>query len=446
MKLFGTDGVRGIANRPPITPEICVRLAQAAGLEFKRGEYQHRVAIAKDTRLSGYLIEPALTSGFLSTGMNVILMGPLPTPAVAFLTRSLRADLGVMISASHNPYTDNGIKLFGPDGLKLSDEIQTRIEERFSHLPEDFPIGADLGSAMRLDDALGRYIEFVKSTFNCRQSLDSLKIVLDCANGAAYRAAPTILWELGTEVIPIAVEPDGLNINAQCGATYPNTMRAAVLEHEAHLGIALDGDADRTIMCDACGNILDGDAILAIIAKSWQEEGRLANACVALTEMSNMALDRYLNGMGINVIRTKVGDRYISSAMRKHHLNLGSEKSGHILFGDYGILGDGLVAALQVLTVMQHTGQSLADLAACYVPFPQCQENVHIQDRDIVHTAPIQQMIASCSARLGTRGRLLVRPSGTEPVLRLMVESEDATLIQSVMDEALCALKPYMHG
>ncbi|MDR0407293.1 MAG: phosphoglucosamine mutase [Holosporales bacterium] len=441
MKLFGTDGVRGMANRSPITPEVCVRLAKAAGLEFKRGEYQHRIIIGKDTRLSGYLIEPALTAGFLSVGMNVILMGPLPTPAVAFLTRSLRADLGIMISASHNPFIDNGIKFFSPDGLKLPNEIQLRIEERFQNLPEDLPTGANLGYAMRLDDALGRYIEFIKGTFNCSHPLDALKIVLDCANGAAYRAAPAILWELGAEVIPIAVKPDGININAQCGATYPETMQAAVLKHQAHLGIALDGDADRIMMCDAQGNILDGDKILAIIAGDWHNKGRLSNACIAVTEISNLALDRYLKDLGINVIRTKVGDRHISSVMQEQHLNLGGEKSGHILFSDYGgILGDGLIAALQVLSVMQDEKKSLTDLAACYTSFPQCSENLCIKNKEAINTTQIQEVLTSCTAHLEGRGRILVRFSGTEPLLRIMVESEDVPLMHQVMEKALSML------
>ncbi|MDR2412539.1 MAG: phosphoglucosamine mutase [Holosporales bacterium] len=441
MKLFGTDGVRGMANRPPITPEMCVRLAQSAGLEFKRGNPPHRVIIAKDTRLSGYLIEPALTAGFISAGMNVILMGPLPTPAVAFLVRSLRADLGVMISASHNPYGDNGIKFFDPEGLKLADAIQQRIEDRFHHFSEELPVGSHLGTALRLDDALGRYIEFVKGSFRCGRLLSTLKIVIDCANGASYKAAPTVLWELGAEVISLAISPNGCNINEQCGAIYPENMRAAVLEHKADLGIALDGDADRVILCDAKGNILDGDKILAIIARFWHIESRLQNAQIVVTEMSNMALDRYLSTCGIQVLRTQVGDRYIAAALQEHHLNLGGEKSGHILFGDYGILGDGLMAALQVLAVMQKEQKPLEALAACYTPFPQCTENVSCLNRAAFNSPSFQQKVAACSASLQGKGRLLVRFSGTEPLLRLMVESEDSTLMRHTMDTLLQAIK-----
>ncbi|MDR1267206.1 MAG: phosphoglucosamine mutase [Holosporales bacterium] len=440
MKLFGTDGVRGVANRPPITPEICVRLAKAVGLEFRRGNYPHRVVIAKDTRLSGYLIEPALTAGFISVGMNVILMGPLPTPAVAFLVKSLRADLGVMISASHNPYGDNGIKFFDCNGRKLQDAMQQQIEERFQTLPEDLPVGENLGSAMRLDDALGRYIEFVKGTFRCPYPLDSLKIVLDCAHGASYRAAPTVLWELGAEVISLSVRPNGVNINDRCGAVYPEKMQAAVLKHNADLGIALDGDADRAILCDAQGQILDGDKILAVIAQSWHAEGCLPKAQVVATETSNTALDKYMRTQGIEVLRTKIGDRYIAAAMQEHGLSLGGEKSGHILFGNYGILGDGLMAALQVLSVMKQARKTLAELASCYEPFPQRMENVPLRDPCILERPSVQKTLAECMASLGGKGRVLVRPSGTEPLLRIMVESEDPALVSQIMETLLQAL------
>eukprot|EP00752_Nemacystus_decipiens_P000545 g545.t1 len=382
-KYFGTDGIRGTANRWPITPEVALRLAMAAGAQFRRGDHRHRVVIGKDTRLSGYMLEPALTAGFISMGMDVMLLGPLPTPAVAMLTRSMRADLGVMISASHNPYQDNGIKLFGPDGYKLSDETEQAIEALMeSGIPAqgaDAPAAPEaLGRAKRLEDAPGRYIEFVKATFPAALRLDGLKIVVDCANGAAYRVAPVVFHELGAEVVPLAVQPDGANINRACGATAPQALCEQVAAHGADLGLALDGDADRLIVCDERGALVDGDQIMALIAASWAEAGRLKGPVVA-TVMSNLGLERFLSERGVALTRTKVGDRYVVEAMRDSGANLGGEQSGHLVLGDYGTTGDGLVAALQVLAVMVATGRPMSALGRQFEPVPQLLHNVRFE-------------------------------------------------------------------
>jgi phosphoglucosamine mutase len=380
-KLFGTDGIRGTANAEPITAETALRVALAAGAAFTRGDYIHRVVIGKDTRLSGYMLEPALTAGFISMGMDVLLTGPLPTPAVAMLTRTMRADIGVMISASHNPFEDNGIKLFGPDGYKLSDDVEAAIEARvaagngWSLVP-----GKRLGRARRIDDAPGRYIEFVKSTFPKGMSLDGLKIVVDCANGAAYKVAPTVLWELGAEVVPIGVDPDGTNINRDCGAVATANMQSAVVTHGADLGLALDGDADRLMVADGAGALLDGDQLMALVARAWAASGRLRGGGVVATVMSNLGLERYLGTLGLKLVRTPVGDRHVVERMRAGGFNVGGEQSGHIVLSDHGTTGDGLVAALQLLAVLVESGRPLAETGRLFQPLPQRLVNLRFKD------------------------------------------------------------------
>lgn len=442
-KLFGTDGIRGIANREPMTATTALALAAAAGGFFRRGVHRHRVVIGKDTRLSGYLLEPALTAGFISMGMDVILVGPLPTPAIAMLTPSLRADLGVMISASHNAFQDNGIKLFGPDGNKLSDEIELEIEARMQDgiAEEDLAGPRELGRAQRLDDAPGRYMEFAKATFPAELRLDGLKIAVDCANGAAYRAAPTVLFELGADVVPVAVSPDGFNINRDCGATAPETLATAVVAHNAHVGIALDGDADRVRMVDETGHIVDGDQIMAMIARAWRSAGMLKGGGIVSTVMSNLGLERYLRGMGLDLIRTRVGDRYVVEHMGRHGFNVGGEQSGHIVLTDYNTTGDGLIAALQVLAELVRSGKPASEVMRLFEPAPQLLKNVRY--RDGAGTAPLEagavrQAIADGENRLGEGGRLVIRKSGTEPVIRVMAEGEDESLVAAVV-ESVCA-------
>jgi len=371
-KLFGTDGIRGTANLDPMTAETALKLGMAAGTHFTRGNHRHMVVIGKATRLSGYLLEPALTAGFIAVGMDVVLLGPLPTPAVAMLTRSLRADLGVMISASHNPYQDNGIKLFGPDGFKLSDEDEIEIEHKMFNGLDSYRVGSDhLGKAKRLDDAVGRYIEYAKSSFPRGLRLDGLKIVVDCANGAAYKVAPTVLWELGAEVVPVAVNPDGFNINKDCGSLHTEALRTQVVAHGAHLGIALDGDADRVVLCDEHGTIIDGDQVMGLIGASWKRSGLLRGNAVVATVMSNMGLEKFLAGQGIDLHRTGVGDRYVLERMRKDGFNVGGEQSGHIILSDHSTTGDGLVAALQVLAAIIDSGKAASEVLHLFDPFPQ---------------------------------------------------------------------------
>lgn len=437
-KLFGTDGIRGAANAEPMTAETMTRVAQAAAAVFQRGNHRHRVVIGKDTRLSGYLLEPALTTGFISMGMDVILLGPLPTPAVAMLTTSLRADLGVMISASHNPYPDNGVKFFGPDGYKLSDAIEAQIEalmatpERLKPVPS-----AELGRASRLDDALGRYVEWVKSTFPRGQSLDGLKIVVDCANGAAYRTAPTVLWELGAQVIPVAVAPDGKNINDRCGATAPQLMQESVVLHGADIGIALDGDADRLIVADEAGRKIDGDQLMALIAQDWAESGRLRGKAVVATVMSNLGLERFLAVRKIGLHRTPVGDRYVLEEMRRSDCNVGGEQSGHMLLSDYATSGDALIAALQVLAVIKRQGRPASAALNLFAPLPQVLHNVRVAPQ-VLDQPQVTAAIAAAEKMLNGHGRLLIRPSGTEPVVRVMAEGEDEALIRRLVEE-LCS-------
>lgn len=439
-KLFGTDGIRGRANMEPMTAQTALQVAMATASLFRRGNHRHRVVIGKDTRLSGYMLEPALTAGFIAQGMDVILLGPLPTPAVAMLTKSLRADLGVVISASHNPYEDNGIKLFGPDGFKLSDEMESQIEAKMSAGSFDLAPAAELGKASRLDDAIGRYVEFVKATFPTGLRLDGLKIVVDCANGAAYKVAPSILWELGAEVIPVAVQPDGRNINHLCGATYPRLMQEAVLLHQADIGIALDGDADRLIMADEKGQIIDGDQLIALIARSWQASGRLSTNQIIGTVMANLGFERYLQSLDLQLVRAPVGDRYVVEEMRSRGVNVGGEQSGHIVLSDYSTTGDALIAALQILAVLCERKQPASKVCRLFQAYPQILSNVKA-DGDVLLSPTIQAAVARAEDRLNGKGRLLVRKSGTEPLIRVMAEGEDETMVRSLVDELAATIK-----
>ena len=441
-KLFGTDGIRGRANEEPVTAETALALAKAAGVVFRRGDHRHLVVIGKDTRLSGYLLEPALTAGFIAVGMDVVLLGPLPTPAVSMLTRSLRADLGVVISASHNPYYDNGLKLFGPDGHKLSDDVEMDIEAKIADLPDDHLAHQDkLGHARRLDDALGRYIEYVKNTFPKGLRLDGLKIVVDCANGAAYKVAPLVLYELGAEVIPLAVKPDGMNINDGCGATRPDLMQQAVVAHNAHLGLALDGDADRLVMACEQGRLVDGDQLIALIAGSWLAAERLKGPGVVGTVMSNLGLEEYLAGLGVSLLRTPVGDRYVVERMRASGCNVGGEQSGHIVLSDYSTTGDGLVAALQVLAVLVEGKASASEITRVFEPCPQILENVRFDGMDALESVAVKKAIAAGEERFGESGRLVIRKSGTEPLIRVMGECRDEKLLREVVGDIVAAVE-----
>jgi phosphoglucosamine mutase len=442
--LFGTDGIRGTANTEPMTAATALKVGMAAGRQFIRGDHRHRVVIGKDTRLSGYMIEPALTAGFISVGMDVVLIGPMPTPAVAMLTRSLRADLGVMISASHNPYRDNGIKLFGPDGYKLSDDVEREIEARMQNGLADGLAPPDrLGRALRLNDADGRYIEFVKSTFPRGRRLAGLKIVLDCANGAAYKVAPTVLWELEAEVISIGVKPDGFNINLNCGSTHPDTMRAAVVTHNADLGIALDGDADRVVIADEHGRLIDGDQLMAMVAERWHAEGRLDGGGVVATVMSNLGLERHLGKLGLRLDRTQVGDRYVVEQMRKSGCNVGGEQSGHIILNDFGTTGDGLIAALQALALIVDDGRPVSQVAQRFDPLPQVLKNVRYGAGQPLEDLAVRRAIDAGERRLGSSGRLLIRRSGTEPLIRVMAEGEDAALVTEIVDSIVGVLQRF---
>jgi len=440
-RLFGTDGVRGLANSEPITAETALAVAKAAGLEFRRGDHRHTVVIGKDTRLSGYLLEPALTAGFIAVGMDVVLLGPMPTPAVGMLTRSLRADIGVMISASHNPYQDNGIKLFGPDGFKLSDEVELAIEARMAGLSgADVAPPDQLGNARRLDDAPGRYIEFVKATFPRHLRLDGLKIVVDCAHGAAYRVAPRILYELGAEVVPLAVAPDGFNINRGCGAVAPDIMQQTVVAEGADIGLALDGDADRVVVACEKGTLIDGDQVLALIADHWQAVGRLAGNSVVATVMSNLALEHYLAERGIELLRTPVGDRYVVERMREGGFNVGGEQSGHIVLSDHTTTGDGLIAALQVLAVLVEQGRPASEVAQRFAPMPQQLRNLRYNGGAPLEDPRVQKVVQDARSNLGEQGRIVIRPSGTEPVIRVMVEAEQDEMIEQAMDSICGAI------
>lgn len=427
-RLFGTDGVRGVANIPPMTTEMAMQLGRAAAYIFKDGQRRHRIVIGKDTRLSGYMIENALAAGICSMGVDVLLVGPLPTPGIAFITASMRADAGVVISASHNPYQDNGIKFFSRDGFKLPDDQELRIEELiFSKKIDSLrPIASEVGKAYRIDDARGRYIVFLKNSFPRDLDLQGLKIVLDCAHGAAYKVAPAVLEELGAEVVPIGVSPNGTNINAGCGSLHPEIVADAVKEHRAHLGIALDGDADRVIFVDEYGNEVDGDQIMAICATTMLAEKRLARNTLVATVMSNMGLDIALKKAGGKVVRTAVGDRYVVEEMRRHGYNLGGEQSGHMIFLDHNTTGDGMISALQVLAILQRTGQPLSELARVMIPLPQVLVNVRVAEkREIEEIPEVKKMIAEAERKLDGNGRVLIRYSGTEPLLRIMLEGQD---------------------
>ncbi|MFZ1102320.1 MAG: phosphoglucosamine mutase [Hyphomicrobiaceae bacterium] len=442
-KYFGTDGIRGLANRHPMTSEIALKVGMAAGRLFSNGGGRpHRVVIGKDTRLSGYMIESALMSGFTAVGMEVFLLGPMPTPAVAMLTRSLRADLGVMISASHNSFEDNGIKLFDPEGYKLSDEVEAKIEALMAADSATLLAPADrIGRAKRIESAQERYIEFVKRTLPRDIRLNGLRVVIDCANGAGYQVAPAVLWELGAEVFRIGVDPNGLNINLNCGTTSPDALCAKVCEMRADVGIGLDGDADRVVLVDQKGCIVDGDQIMAVIAESWHRSGRLAAGGVVATVMSNLGLERYLGGLGLKLERTPVGDRYVVDHMRKHGHNVGGEQSGHIVLGDYTTTGDGLVAALQVLAVVIGTGQPVSEVCKCFEAVPQLMQSVRYADGSPLEHALVKSAIDTGRARLGDGGRLLVRRSGTEPVIRVMAEGDDAGLVRQVVGDIAEAVR-----
>ena len=441
MKLFGTDGVRGQANTWPMTADMALRLGAAAGRYFRQDKQEHRVVIGKDTRLSGYMLEYALTAGFTSTGMNVFLLGPVPTPAIGYLTHSLRADVGVMISASHNPAYDNGIKLFGPDGYKLSDEAEASIE-RLLNEGVTPSVPQHIGRARRLDDARGRYVEYAKTTFPRRLRLDGLRIVLDCANGAAYRTAPEVLWELGAEVIPMGVEPNGFNINLDCGSTRPESAARKVLETRADLGICLDGDADRVVLIDEQGRVADGDQFMALIATRWAREGRLAGNTLVATVMSNLGLERHLEAQGIALERTPVGDRHVVETMRAGGFNLGGEQSGHIVMTDYATTGDGLIGALQFLVAMVETGQRASTLAQIFEPVPQQLVNVRFaKGKAPLKTDAVQSAMAEAERELGGDGRLLIRESGTEPLIRVMAEALDPAVLDHVMGKIVGAVR-----
>ena len=444
-KLFGTDGVRGKANVAPMTAETALKLGIAAGSLFGNGSHRGKVVIGKDTRLSGYMLENALVAGFTSVGMDVVLLGPMPTPAVAMLTRSMRGDLGVVISASHNPYEDNGIKFFGPDGYKLSDETEAEIEARlFAGTDKLLVPSKEIGRAKRLDDAIGRYIEYVKNTFPRNERLNGMKIVLDCANGASYRVAPTVLYELGADVLPIAVEPDGCNINADCGAVHTDRMCAEVILQGADIGIALDGDADRLIVCDEKGQVIDGDQIIAMIAREWKRAGILKGDGVVTTVMSNLGLERFLNENGLKHIRTKVGDRYVVEKMRADGYNLGGEQSGHLILGEHTTTGDGLIAALQVCAAVAREKRPVSEVMHLFNPVPQLLKNVRLSDRTMAMAAlesdTVRALIADAEKTLGNEGRLLIRPSGTEPLIRIMIEGENRSQIAELADKIADAL------
>lgn len=440
-KYFGTDGIRGKANTWPITPDVAMKVGMAAGLIFKNGDHRHRVVIGKDTRLSGYMIETALVAGFTSVGVDVLLLGPIPTPGVAMLTRSMRGDIGVMISASHNMYADNGIKLFGPDGYKLSDDLERRIEDMIDQdLTSQLANGADLGRARRIEGTLERYVEYAKRTLPRGISFDGLRVAIDCSNGAAYKAAPEVLWELGAEVIPLGVDPNGLNINKECGSTNTDLLRRKVREVRADIGIALDGDADRVIIVDEKSNVVDGDQLMAVIGESWKERERLSKDGLVATVMSNLGLERFLNEKKIELARTQVGDRYVVEHMRQHGFNVGGEQSGHIVLSDYSTTGDGLVAALQVLAVVVNEDKPVSEVCHRFEPVPQILKNARYTGGEPLETDTVKQAIDDGRSKLGNAGRVVIRKSGTEPLIRVMAEGDDNTIVESVVDEIIDAV------
>ena len=433
-KLFGTDGIRGLTNSDPMTAETALRVGQAAGTHFLRGDHRHRVVIGKDTRLSGYMVESAMVAGFTSVGMDVVLLGPMPTPAVAMLTRSMRADLGVMISASHNPFPDNGIKLFGPDGYKLSDAAEQSIERLMEQRPK-LARAEMIGRAKRIDDARGRYVHFAKSTFPERLRLDGLKIVVDCANGAAYHVAPDALWELGAEVVSICTSPNGTNINDGCGSTQPEALQRRVTEEGANIGLAFDGDADRLIVVDEKGRLIDGDQLMALIALDLERRGKLRGGALVATVMSNLGLERRLGQDGIGLVRTKVGDRYVLETMREKGYNVGGEQSGHIILTDHSTTGDGLVAGLQVLAALVQSDKPASELLNLFEPVPQLLKNVRFNGGAPLECASVKERIAAAEKTLQGRGRLVIRKSGTEPLIRVMAEGDDAQLVEQLVDD-----------
>ncbi|ATE64929.1 phosphoglucosamine mutase [Rhizorhabdus dicambivorans] len=439
-KYFGTDGIRGRTNESPMTAEIAMKVGQAAGAHFLRGDHRHRVVIGKDTRLSGYMMESALVAGFTSVGMDVVLFGPMPTPAVAMLTRAMRADLGVMISASHNLFADNGIKLFGPDGYKLSDDDEAAIEARLDKPVKLAPSG-DIGRARRVEDARGRYVHAVKSSFPEHLRLDGLRVVVDCANGAAYEVAPLALWELGADVISIGVNPNGLNINERCGSTDTTALEAKVRETRADIGIALDGDADRLIIVDNEGRVVDGDQLMALIAAGAHARGELRGGGVVATVMSNLGLERFLGGKGLMLHRTKVGDRYVVEAMRAEGFNIGGEQSGHIVMSDHATTGDGLIAALQVLAQLVQSGKPASELLHQFDPLPQLLKNVRFAGGEPLKDDKVIAAIADAEAKLDGTGRLVIRKSGTEPLIRVMAEGEDRKLVETMVDQICDAVR-----
>ena len=441
-KYFGTDGIRGYANKSPMTAETAMKVGMAAGVAFKRGNHRHRVVIGKDTRLSGYMIENALVAGFTAAGMDVFLLGPVPTPAVAMLTRSLRSDIGVMISASHNAYHDNGIKLFGPNGFKLSDEIELEIERLMdTDLTPQLASGHNIGRAKRVEGVHDRYIEFAKRTLPRKMSLEGLRVVVDCANGAAYKVAPAALWELGADVVTIGAEPDGININAECGSTHTAALSRKVNEVRADIGIALDGDADRVIIVDEKSNVVDGDQLMAVMAQSWKENEKLSGDGVFATIMSNLGLERFLGDHGMNLARTAVGDRYVVEHMRKNGYNVGGEQSGHIVLSDYCTTGDGLIAALQVLSVVQGWDKPVSEVCSRFEPVPQILRNVRYSEGDPLKDKLVKESISEGKNRLANTGRVVIRASGTEPLIRVMAEGDDAGLVRNVVDDICTTLQ-----
>ena len=441
-KYFGTDGIRGYANRSPMTAETAMKVGMAAGVAFKRGNHRHRVVVGKDTRLSGYMIENALVAGFTAAGMDVFLLGPVPTPAVAMLTRSLRADIGVMISASHNAFYDNGIKLFGPNGFKLSDDLEKEIERLMDEdLTSRMAEGRSIGRAQRIEGVDDRYIEIAKRTLPRKMSLEGLRVVVDCANGAAYKVAPKALWELGAEVVTIGNEPNGTNINEECGSTFTATLQRKVNEVRADIGIALDGDADRVIIVDEKSNVIDGDQLMALVAQSWNENERLNGNGIVATIMSNLGLERFLQGINLSLARTAVGDRYVVEHMRKNGFNVGGEQSGHIVLSDYATTGDGLVAALQVLSVVKSWDKPVSEVCNRFEPVPQVLKNVRFSEGEPLKDNNVVKCIDDARERLANTGRLVIRKSGTEPLIRVMAEGDDEKIVGEIVDDICKTLR-----
>ncbi|WP_426229639.1 phosphoglucosamine mutase [Pararhizobium sp. DWP3-4] len=440
-KYFGTDGIRGQSNVFPMTPDLAMRVGIAVGTIFRNGAHRHRVVIGKDTRLSGYMLENALVAGFTAAGLDVFLLGPIPTPGVAMLTRSLRADVGVMISASHNPFEDNGIKLFGPDGYKLSDEIEAQIEDLLEKdMTAQLAKSQEIGRAKRVEGDIYRYIEHAKRTLPRDVTLQGLRVAIDCANGAAYKVAPLALWELGADVVTIGNEPNGVNINLECGSTHPAALSRKVHEVRADIGIALDGDADRVLIVDENGTVIDGDQLMAVIANSWADDGVLKGNGIVATVMSNLGLERYLNGRGLDLHRTKVGDRYVVEHMRQHGFNVGGEQSGHLVLSDFGTTGDGLVAALQILACVKRQGKTVSEVCHRFDPVPQVLKNVRVSAGMPLENAAVRQAIADAESELAKNGRLLIRPSGTEPLIRVMAEGDDRAQVERIVDDLISVI------